>query len=71
MLQFLHDLMNDEQTTYRNFVKETLTSIDAQVKSTNGRVRTLENWRWFISGGLAILALIVVPLLIYVIERGI
>ena len=36
----------------------------AQVQKTNGRVSSLENWKWFISGGLAILSILIVPILL-------
>ena len=42
-----------------------ISEIKSQVQQTNGRVDKLENWRWFITGGISILGLIVVPILIY------
>lgn len=38
--------------------------IKDQVIKTNGRVSSLENWKAFILGGLAILAIILVPMFI-------
>lgn len=44
-------------------VQNGLERIEKQTTATNGRVGKLENWRWFITGGLTILAIVVVPLL--------
>lgn len=38
--------------------------IKVQVIKTNGRVSSLENWKAFILGGLAILTIILVPMFI-------
>jgi len=60
--------MNDnytkrEQDEYRREVLETLSRIEKQVCMTNGRVDALENWRWGIAGGLAVITFIL-PFLI-------
>jgi len=49
-------------------VHEKLDTIIKQVKETNGRVRCLERWRSFMSGGLAVLTVVVLPLVWYVIK---
>jgi len=33
-----------------------------QVRTTNGRVSALENWRWALAGGLTVITIVVVPL---------
>jgi hypothetical protein len=43
-----------------------LDAIHEQAVITNRRVSKLEKWQSFIEGGLAVLAILVVPLLIYV-----
>jgi hypothetical protein len=43
-----------------------LDAIHEQAVITNRRVAKLEKWQSFIEGGLAILAILVVPLLVYV-----
>lgn len=46
-----HDIGNDLQ------------KILTQTTATNGRVGKLENWKYFITGGMAVIVIIVVPLL--------
>lgn len=47
-------------------VKSLLLEIRDQTKKTNGRVSRLENWRWMIAGGMAVICFIVVPLVVYI-----
>ena len=51
---------------FEDYVKEKLESIHDQVKTTNGRVQSLERWRSWITGGLAVLTIIMVPVVISV-----
>lgn len=65
----------------RQIVEETLQKRDisdlhidikailVQTQKTNGRVGKLENWKSFMQGGMAILALMVVPIFIYIITH--
>jgi hypothetical protein len=46
-------------------IRAGMTRIEAQTTKTNGRVAVLERWQSFLQGGLAILALLVVPIIIY------
>jgi hypothetical protein len=47
-----------------------LDAIHHQAVITNRCVSKLEKWQFFIEGGLAVLAILVVPLLIYVISSA-
>lgn len=55
-----------ELDTHFREVKDILSEIKTQTMKTNGRVGRLENWRSFITGGLAIVTLIVLPLIVYI-----
>lgn len=43
--------------------EEILTEVRDRVKIQNGRTRTLENWRNYTAGAIAIITLVVLPLL--------
>lgn len=45
-------------------IMEKLDALHIDVKLTNGRVRNLERWRAGITGGLAVLTTLTVPVLI-------
>lgn len=45
----------------------TLDRIEAQTIRTNGRVSGLENWRWFLIGGMSIISAMVIPMGIYIV----
>lgn len=69
--------MDEEEKTYRAWMKETLGEIKEQTKKTNGHVAeaqrdvaSLKQWRAFITGGLSILSLLVVPILLYIVTKG-
>lgn len=44
-------------------IANALSRIEIQTTTTNGRVNKLENWKWFITGGISVITMIVVPLL--------
>lgn len=66
--------MSDEEYSVREVdskfkaIADGIARIEAQTIKTNGRVAALERWQSFIQGGLAIMALIVVPIAIYVLN---
>jgi len=50
-------------------IQEDIKEIKTQTQKTNGRVSSLEVWRGFITGGVAILAVLVIPLLISIFKK--
>lgn len=38
-------------------------------EDTNGRLKKLEGWRMYITGGLSVLCILVVPMLLYVVQQ--
>lgn len=49
-------------------IREDVKEIVTQTKRTNGRVNSLEVWRGFITGGLAVLSF-VIGYVIYILEK--
>jgi len=47
-----------------------LDRIEQRTIETNGRISKLENWRSFLTGGLAVVTIMIVPIIIWII-RGI
>jgi len=43
---------------------EILIRVETKVDKTNGRVTKLEVWKGFITGGLAILGILIIPILV-------
>ncbi len=73
---------SEEETTYRKGVEQSLARIERKTDDgfagvytrqdkTNGNVRTLQIWRAYITGGLTILSILVVPLFIWFITHKI
>jgi hypothetical protein len=61
---------HNEQKTTLKVIGDDVVEIKEQCTKTNGRVgkledraNTIENWKWFITGGLAILGLLFIPLM--------
>lgn len=44
-------------------IKDTVSRIEMQTIRTNGRVSSLEVWKGFITGGLAVIVLLLLPIL--------
>jgi hypothetical protein len=68
--------MRNEEQTYRDGMQKLLEEIrddgketKLQAKMTNGRVNKLENWRWFITGGLTLITVLLLPLLFILIQK--
>jgi hypothetical protein len=50
-------------------IAEGIDRIEAQTTKTNGRVAVLERWQSFLQGGMAVLAMLLVPVLIYAVTH--
>ena len=59
---------NREIDTMFGELQSDVKEILAQVRRTNGRVSSLENWRWFITGGVAVISIIIVPIIVKLIS---
>ena len=55
-----HAISDNENFTS---IKEAIEGLTVEVKKTNGSVRNLQLWKAYITGGMTVLTLIVVPLL--------
>lgn len=60
---------NRDLMHYIQDIKVDVGEIKVQTSKTNGRVGALENWRWFISGGLAIILVLIIPIVLIVIQN--
>jgi hypothetical protein len=60
---------NREIDTFIEGIHEKLDLILTQTTKTNGRVNSLENWKGFITGGLAIITIVIIPLTFIVISN--
>jgi hypothetical protein len=61
---------NRELDNHFDEIKVTLTRIENQVVKTNGRVGSLENWRWLITGGLTVIVILIVPIILSIINNS-
>ena len=50
--------------------KHTLSKIELQVTTTNGRLQSLELWRAFLAGGLVVVGAMLVPMLVWALQGG-
>lgn len=49
--------------------KLTTEKVIPQLEVTNGRVTALEKWRWLVTGGLAVVLALAVPIFIDMVSR--
>jgi hypothetical protein len=52
-------------------IDEKLDTIHEQTVKTNGRVNSLERWQSYLQGGMAIIVMLLVPILLYTLTKGI
>ena len=62
------DYSKREIDEFMKDIRETLAEILAQTKKTNGRVSSLEVWRGFMTGGLAIITIVILPVIFILIK---
>lgn len=62
---------NREIREFVSDIKGDIQEIKEQTQRTNGRVSALEQWRWFILGGLTIISMLIVPILLRIATQGI
>ena len=76
----MYKYMQTEEQTYRKSISDSLERIERDMKSgfegiykrqdkTNGSVSSLKVWRGYITGGLAILTVVVLPMGFWVLNR--
>ena len=63
----LKNHIDSEQERHDNFDTK-LDKIEEQTKKTNGSVRTLFIWRAYITGGIAVLSAIVIPIAAWLLQ---
>lgn len=56
--------------THEEEIKEGIKEIKEQLIRMNGRVRSVENWRWFLAGMGAVLSIIIIPIVLILIEKS-
>ena len=55
--------------TMDEVIKPTLVRIETQTTRTNGNVRDLQKWRSFITGGLSVICIVLLPLIFMVVQN--
>ena len=60
-----------ENTLATQSMGKTVDRIEKLAKDTNGRVGKLEQWKSYITGGLVILSILVIPIVLWILEGAI
>lgn len=67
ILQKVDDLIDTNEKSHLGIIKS-IDALSEHVKRTNGQIVSLRIWRGFLTGGLAVITAIVIPMLIYVLK---
>ena len=64
--------LEHQKDDHDNFgdIKEILKDLTVEVRKTNGRVKALENYRWFLMGGIAVISVLLIPIVIKLATTG-
>lgn len=63
------DYVRHTYRTVRRIEGDRLPAIENQLKITNGDVQALKLWRAFTAGGIAVLAILIVPIFLNIVAR--
>jgi hypothetical protein len=63
-----HDALLESIKTFHDKTEGTLKTILEQTTKTNGRVNKLENWKMYLSGGIALFCVIVLPFIFFTVK---
>ena len=64
------DYSNREIDRFMKDIIDTLNRIETQTMKTNGRVNSLEQWRYYQTGAISVLALLLTAVIIPVIMKN-
>ena len=64
-----HDLVQKLNITMEEIVKPTLIRIEDKATKTNGNIRDLQRWRAYMTGGLTVICVVLLPLVFMVIQN--
>ena len=68
MNQLQHTAIQQSIQAFHDKTEGTLKTILEQTTKTNGRVNKLEGWKMYLSGGIALFCLIILPVIFFVIK---
>ena len=58
-----------DEATWRMVILQTQREMNDHLSHLNGTVAALDKWRWVLTGGVAVVAVIVVPLFLDVVSK--